>query len=72
MAVILTSEDQVAKWAWRWSVRRRYSDTTEAHMTIESNLTECIIECINNEIVLHSVTDSASLFQVHTPRPREA
>ena len=41
-------------------------------MTIESNLTECITECINNEIVLHSVRDSASLFQVHTPRPREA
>ena len=41
-------------------------------MTIESNLTECITECINNEIVLHSVTDSASLFQVHTPSPREA
>ena len=41
-------------------------------MTIESNPTECITECINNEIVLHSVTDSTSLFQVHTPRPREA
>ena len=42
----------------------RYQETEGIHEVIESNLTESIIECINNEIVLRSITDNQSLFQV--------
>ena len=42
----------------------RYQEELGREETIESNLTESIIECINNEIVLRSITDQSSLFQV--------
>ena len=72
VAVILTSEEQVAKCAKTGGVRGRYSDPEETHVVVESNLTESITECINNEIVLRSVTDAAALFQVSAARGREA
>lgn len=43
----------------------RYQEIEGTHEVIESNLTESVIECVNNEIVLHSITDNESLFQVH-------
>ena len=42
----------------------RYQDELGREEVIESNLTESMIECINNEIVLRSITDQSSLFQV--------
>lgn len=42
----------------------RYREELGREEVIESNLTESIIECINNEIVLRSITDQSSLFQV--------
>lgn len=64
VAVILTSEDSVAKWVLVMLIMERYQEIEGIHEVIESNLTENIIECINNEIVLRSITDSVSLFQV--------
>lgn len=72
VAVILTSEEQVAKCAKTGGMRGRYSFSEETQVVVESNLTASITECINNEIVLRSVTDAAALFQVGVARGREA
>lgn len=69
--MILTSEEYVAKYANMGDVRGRYSDAAETHAVVESNLTASITECINNEIVLRSVTDAATLFQVGAGRARK-
>lgn len=41
----------------------RYNREYDNHPNIESNLTECLTECINNEIVLRSITNATGLFQ---------
>ena len=44
-------------------MKNRYQNESEILGCIESNLTENIIECINNEIVLRSITNQKTLFQ---------
>ena len=69
MAVILPSEESVARCVRERRLTRRYASETEPQETIESHLTDRIVECINNEIVLRSITDAASLFRVGLAAP---
>ena len=47
-----------------WHYPDRYQSEVAEQEFIESNLTENMIECINNEIVLRSIPNRTSLFQV--------